>query len=196
MIDFNSNLIETERFATLYGTKRTKNDCLANLGRVALCSSRFPGNNKVQLKSFELHEPQQISGAISSQDIREIAELDDQAHYENALRNILVPRVVGSTGWKNVQNFIVGELKSMGMQVELDSFNDNAPIFGKLNFVNIIGKLNPKADRFLVLSAHYDSKYFRDFDFLAATGSLMTLNDATMLKWFCNRFGGAMRFNA
>lgn len=68
------------------------------------------------------------------------------------------------------------------MQVELDSFNDNAPIFGKLNFVNIIGKLNPKADRFLVLSAHYDSKYFRDFDFLAATGSLMKLNDVTMLK--------------
>lgn len=87
------------------------------------------------------------------------------------MRNILVPRVVGSTGWKNVQNFIVSELKSMDMQVELDSFNDNAPIFGKLNFVNIIGKLNPKADRFLVLSAHYDSKYFRDFNFLAATGS-------------------------
>lgn len=81
-----------------------------------------------------------------------------------------MPRVVGSTGWKNVQNFIVNELKSMDMQVEADSFYDNAPIFGKLNFVNIIGKLNPNADRFLVLSAHYDSKYFKNSEFLGATG--------------------------
>lgn len=76
------------------------------------------------------------------------------------MRNILVPRVVGSDGWKNVQNFIVDELKSMDMTVELDTFYDNTPIFGRLNFVNIIGRINPNADRFLVLAAHYDSKYF------------------------------------
>lgn len=42
---------------------------------------------------------------------------------------------------------------------------------GRLNFVNIIGKLNPNADRFLVLSAHYDSKYFPNEAFLGATDS-------------------------
>lgn len=102
----------------------------------------------------------------------EVAKLDDQRHYQNALQNILVPRVVGTTGWKNVQDFIIAELKSMDMQVELDSFVDQTPIFGKLNFVNIIGKLNPSADRFLTLSAHYDSKYFPDVDFVGATGNV------------------------
>lgn len=59
----------------------------------------------------------------------------------------------------------------MGMTVELDSFYDDAPIFGKINFVNIIGKINPNADRFLMLSAHYDSKYFPDNKFVGATDS-------------------------
>jgi len=113
----------------------------------------------------------QISGALSVRDIREIAQLDNQQHYQNALRNILVPRVVGTQGWRNVQNFITNELKSMGMQVELDSFQDTTPNLGKLTFVNIIGKLNPKADRFLVLSAHYDSKYYPNGEFLGATDS-------------------------
>lgn len=62
-------------------------------------------------------------------------------------------------------------MKGMDMTVELDSFEDNAPIFGKLTFVNIIGKINPTAKRFLVLSAHYDSKYFPGEDFLGATDS-------------------------
>lgn len=113
-----------------------------------------------------------ISGSLSSDDIERIADLDDQEHYQTALRNILVPRVVGTQGWKNVQNYIISELKSMDMQVELDSFEDKTPTFGKLNFVNIVGRLNPKADRFLTLSAHYDSKYFAEGEFLGATGEL------------------------
>lgn len=72
----------------------------------------------------------------------------------------MVPRVSGTDGSKNVQDFIINELKSMDMTVELDSFVDNTPIFRNVNFVNIIGKINPRADRFLVLAAHYDSKYF------------------------------------
>jgi glutaminyl-peptide cyclotransferase len=116
------------------------------------------------------HRARQISGSLSSQQIKEIAALDDQNHYQNALRNILVPRVVSTQGWRNVQDFIVGELTAMGMEVELDSFQDQTPNFGKLSFMNIIGKLNPTADKFLVLSAHYDSKYFADQEFLGATG--------------------------
>lgn len=72
----------------------------------------------------------------------------------------MVPRVAGTQGSKNVQNFIINELEGMDMSVELDSFKDKTPIFGDVNFVNIIGKINPTADRFLVLAAHYDSKYF------------------------------------
>lgn len=101
-----------------------------------------------------------------------MARLDDQSHFQSALKSIMVPRVVGSDGWKRVQSYLANELESMGLQVELDSFVDNTPIFGRLNFVNVIGRLNPSADKFLVLSAHYDSKYFRNQEFLGATGEL------------------------
>jgi len=74
----------------------------------------------------------QTSGAITNQEMLEIASLDDNVHYENALRNILVPRVVSTPGWKKVRNFIINELKSMDMTVELDSFVDDAPIFGTI----------------------------------------------------------------
>lgn len=107
---------------------------------------------------------------MNQQQVNEIAKWDNQSHYFNAQKNILIPRVVGSKGWLQVQNFIVNELESMGVAVEFDSFEDTVPIFGRLNFVNIIGRVNPKADKFLVLSAHYDSKYFPDHEFLGATG--------------------------
>lgn len=113
----------------------------------------------------------QIAGTLSVQNVNEIAKADDQAHFQNALKNILIPRIVGTKGWYKVQNFIVNELESMGVDVEFDSFEDTAPIFGRLNFVNIIGRVNPKADKFLVLSAHYDSKYFKNQEFLGATDS-------------------------
>jgi glutaminyl-peptide cyclotransferase len=115
-----------------------------------------------------------ISTTLNQQQANEIAKWDNQSHYMNAQKNILIPRVVGSKGWLQVQNFIVNELESMGVEVEFDSFEDNVPIFGRLNFVNIIGRVNPKADKFLVLSAHYDSKYFQDHDFLGATGEKNT----------------------
>lgn len=127
----------------------------------------------------------QILAKLNAQNIVDVAKLDDQAHFNSALQNILVPRVVGSEGWKNVQNYLVNELKTMGLQVELDSFQDNAPFLGRLTFVNIIGRMNPNADKFLVLSAHYDSKYFREHGkqqkFLGATG------ESSVAKTFTNR---------
>ena len=62
-------------------------------------------------------------------------------------------------------------MESLGMTVELDSFQEQTPIFGNMNFVNIIGKVNPTADKFLTLACHYDSKYFKDQVFVGATDS-------------------------
>ncbi|CAO1356372.1 unnamed protein product [Diamesa serratosioi] len=114
---------------------------------------------------------EQITAILSNQDIKVISSLDDQDHFQSTLTRLLEPRVVGSQGWKNVQNFIKTEMESLGMTVELDSFYDETPIFGKMNFVNIIGKVNPTADKFLTLACHYDSKYFKDQVFVGATDS-------------------------
>lgn len=62
------------------------------------------------------------------------------------------------------------ELESLGWSVSLDEFRNSTP-YGDLLFTNIIGRLNPDADKYLTLACHYDSKYFPDFEFVAATDS-------------------------
>lgn len=67
--------------------------------------------------------------------------------------------------------FIGSELESLGYSVEYDSFEDITPNFGSLKFTNVVARLDPNAPRFLSLACHYDSKYFKDFNFLGATDS-------------------------
>lgn len=57
------------------------------------------------------------------------------------------------------------------MHIDLDAFATTVPIFGNVTFTNIVGTVNENADSFLALACHYDSKYFADFEFLAAIDS-------------------------
>lgn len=60
-------------------------------------------------------------------------------------------------------------MKSNGWSVELDEFKASTPN-GVLNMTNIVATLNPKADRFMVIACHYDSKLM-NFYFVGATDS-------------------------
>lgn len=82
------------------------------------------------------------------------------------LNNIAVPRVVGTVSHENVFNYIKSELEQLNWHVEVDEFKQRAPKFGQLTFKNLVGTLNPNADRFLVLACHYDSKYFKGQEFI------------------------------
>lgn len=66
---------------------------------------------------------------------------------------------------------ICSELQASNFNVELDSFAERVPIFENVTFTNIIARLNPNAKKFLALACHYDSKYFPDEVFYAATDS-------------------------
>lgn len=85
---------------------------------------------------------------------------------DELLNNIAVPRVVGTVNHENVFNYITQELENLNWHVEVDEFVQKTPKFGDLTFKNIIGTLNPNAERFLVLACHYDSKYFEGQDFI------------------------------
>lgn len=77
-------------------------------------------------------------------------------------------------------------MEKLNWTVETDEFVEDTPIFKQLKFTNIVATLNPKAERFLVLACHYDSKYFKDHDFLGATDSAvpcaMMINLAYLLR--------------
>ena len=58
-----------------------------------------------------------------------------------------------------VRNYIISTLKALNWHIELDEFSDTTPI-GPKRFANIIATKDPNASRRVVLSAHFDSKYF------------------------------------
>lgn len=103
---------------------------------------------------------------MTDQNIIDIASLSDQRHFKEVLNEILVPRVVGTPEHTKVGNFIVKHMRDLGWDVQEDVFAAQTPIFGVLNFKNIVATLNPNADRYLVLACHYDSKYTREYAFI------------------------------
>lgn len=112
-------------------------------------------------------------------------------HFDEVLDKILVPRVPGTKSHEQVKEFIAAKLRELNWNVELDEFEDDTPLFKNLLFTNIIATLNPKAERFLVLACHYDSKYFENDEFLGATDSAvpcaMLLNLAHVMSNYLNR---------
>jgi glutaminyl-peptide cyclotransferase len=62
-------------------------------------------------------------------------------------------------------------MQELEWKVESDPFEDDTPIFGLLQFENVVATLNPNARRYLVLACHYDSKYYRENTFVGATDS-------------------------
>lgn len=92
--------------------------------------------------------------------------MSDKQHFKKVLDEILIPRVVGTPNHEKVGNYIVNEMRGFGWDVTEDVFPEQTPVFGTLNFRNIIAKLNPNADRYLVLACHYDSKYTREHVFV------------------------------
>ncbi|XP_075163922.1 iso Glutaminyl cyclase isoform X2 [Haematobia irritans] len=123
---------------------------------------------------------------LSHKQFHELAQLSDVKHLKEAVKEILVPRIVGSPGHAKVRNYIVTSLEDLGWSVNLDSFHDSVPILGNLHFHNIIAKLNPKAERYFTIACHYDSKYMEDIEFLGAVDSAvpcaMMLNMAKVLR--------------
>ncbi|OWR41189.1 glutaminyl-peptide cyclotransferase-like [Danaus plexippus] len=142
-------------------------------------------NTDTPLKFYQekkFHEAQELTDA----NIKEIAQMSNREHFKKVLNQILIPRVVGTINHEKVGNYISNEMKNLGWDVQENIFPDHTPVFGTLNFRNIIATLNPNADRYLVLACHYDSKYTREHVFIGATDSAvpcaMLLNMAAVMS--------------
>jgi len=79
-------------------------------------------------------------------------------------------------------------MKSLGWAIESDVFHANTPIFGQLEFENIIAKLNPNAKRYLTLACHFDSKYTRERNFIGATDSAVPCTQLINLATVMNSY--------
>lgn len=104
---------------------------------------------------------------LSCEEIEYVASLSNVAYTEEVLDNILIPRVVDTVGHEKVFQYIVGELRQLNWHVDIDEFKQKTPVFRTpLTFKNIVGTLNPNAERYLVFACHYDSKYYLNKQFV------------------------------
>ncbi|KAG6828588.1 hypothetical protein H0H92_007378 [Tricholoma furcatifolium] len=97
----------------------------------------------------------------------------DPSNPDSHLSKILIPRVSDTENNTIVRNYIISTLQALDWEVEIDEFTDTTPI-GTTQFRNIIATKNPSAARRVILSAHYDSKYFPNYpdnQFVGATDS-------------------------
>ncbi|GJE92297.1 glutaminyl-peptide cyclotransferase-like protein [Phanerochaete sordida] len=97
----------------------------------------------------------------------------DPSNPSSHLSKILIPRPPDTENNTIVREYIVSTLKNLNWHVEEDSFTDSTP-YGVKRFTNVIATKDPAASRRVILSAHFDSKFFSSYpesQFVGATDS-------------------------
>lgn len=77
------------------------------------------------------------------------------------------PHPPGSPAQVEVGAYLISQLKQQGLRVETEAFQPFTPE-GPLDMINIWGILPGSEENVVILASHYDSKLFRDFEFVGA----------------------------
>jgi glutaminyl-peptide cyclotransferase len=77
------------------------------------------------------------------------------------------PRPAGSSQLAKTRDYIIGELKSYGLNVQTDDFTASTPV-GQKKMVNVIAEIPGESPDVIVIGSHYDTKPFDKFRFVGA----------------------------
>ena len=77
------------------------------------------------------------------------------------------PRIPGSTELAKTRDYIVNTLKASGLAVKTDEFTATTPM-GSKKMVNLTAEIPGESEEVIVVSSHYDSKFFKDMRFVGA----------------------------
>jgi Zn-dependent M28 family amino/carboxypeptidase len=92
----------------------------------------------------------------------------------------LGPRDAGTPGAERAANWLAAELRSLGLDVTIDAFEDKMPL-GRRTFYNVLARLPGQSSGRVLLLSHYDTKAGIAPDFIGAndggssTGLLLAL---------------------
>lgn len=90
------------------------------------------------------------------------------------------PRPAGSSELARTREYIVGELKSYGLNVTIDEWQAKTPI-GERKMANVTAEVPGESSDVILIGSHYDTKLFKEFRFVGAndgassTGALMEM---------------------
>jgi glutaminyl-peptide cyclotransferase len=77
------------------------------------------------------------------------------------------PRPPASPQLEKTRAYIVSQLKSYGLTVSLDEFTATTPQ-GEKKMANIVAELPGETKNLILITSHYDTKYFKDMQFVGA----------------------------
>jgi glutaminyl-peptide cyclotransferase len=110
-----------------------------------------------------------------------VTAFDGDRAMEHVRKQIEIgPRPAGSAELARARDYIVGELKSYGVDVITDDFSAKTPA-GQRRMVNITGELAGDSSDIIMMTSHYDTKLFKEFRFVGAndggssTGTVLEL---------------------
>jgi glutaminyl-peptide cyclotransferase len=77
------------------------------------------------------------------------------------------PRVAGTPGGERARAYIGGELKKLGVKVDVRAFDADTP-HGRRRMANVVAMVPGRRSDVILLGGHYDTKYFKDIRFVGA----------------------------
>ena len=89
------------------------------------------------------------------------------------------PRPPDSSQLLKTREYISGQLKSYGWNVSVDEFNATTP-HGEKKMANITGEIAGETKTLILITSHYDTKYYKDMLFVGANDPATSV--ATLLE--------------
>ena len=96
-------------------------------------------------------------------------KFDSSKAWEHLRQMVAIgPRPAGSAALRQTRAYITRQLSSYGLTVQEQPFTAETPI-GKVEMVNLIVRLPGKRPDRILVTGHYDTKLFREFQFVGAS---------------------------
>jgi len=109
------------------------------------------------------------------------SDFDGDRAFEHVRKQVeFGPRPPGSAELEKTRNYMIDQLKSFGLKVTTDEFHATTPI-GDKKMVNVTAELPGESNDVVIISSHYDTKYFKNLKFVGAndggssTGAVMEI---------------------
>ena len=103
--------------------------------------------------------PAPIPGAVAFNGERAMEHVKKQVDFG--------PRPPGSPELARTRAYIIDQLKSYGLKVNTDEFSASTPQ-GEKSMINVTAEVPGESKEVIVISSHYDSKYFKNMRFVGA----------------------------
>ena len=109
-----------------------------------------------------------------------VVAFDGERAMEHVRKQIEIgPRPPDTPQLAKTRAYIVNELKSSGFTVSMDEFTATTPM-GEKKMANIVGELPGETTDLILMTSHYDTKYFKDMHFVGANDPASSV--ATLLE--------------